>query len=996
MKKIGILVVVSLLWTGSGLAQVGSGQFHGVCLDAEGAAIPGATVVIKHLDTGIERVLETDRAGRFSAPFLAVGPYEIRAESSGMQPLKLSNLVLSVGAAQEVMLKMSLAGVQNEVTVLGEVPLTTQTEISKILDSVAIQNLPINGRRWENFGLLTPGVTNDGANGLVAFHGIAGIFNNTMVDGADNNQAFFSEERGRGHIAYPISQETVREFQVNSSNYSAEFGRAAGGIVNAVTHSGSEQFHGSAFDYLRDKSFIALDPFARAANQDKPPERRHQFGASVGGPLVRKNVFFFASYDQQDRNFPVTVLPVGGDQFYAGSTAPAAATQQAVNFLRSQTGVFPRKANQNLGYGKVDWQINQDHRWTSSLNVLNFRSPNGIQTASVVSAPVSSNGRDAVKNETSINTLTSALSPSQVNELRFQYSRDFELQTPNGLGPWVIVSNAGGSMQYGRPPFLPRPAYPNEKRFQFMDNFSFLRGAHDFKVGADINVIRDMLVSVPGSGGSYSYSSLTAFAQDFAALNTGTSSGKHYDQFTQTFDSTDPEGRNRFHTTDYNFYVQDRYTVSPKLTVNMGLRYEYQQIEQPKTSNPLLPQTAHLNEDKLNFGPRLGIAWQPANRMMLRAGYGLSFGRTQNSTLSNFYVNNGTRQWIYQQFATFPGAPTFPNVFAGPPSAGVAPITVNLAAPDFVNPAVHQSTLELERYISSNLTVSAVYLMSRGTHLPSTRDTNLSPAATTRSYNVLNSAGGIQGTVSVPFYTTRVNPLLGQLLTYETGVNSWYHALILQASKRYGHDIQLMTSFTWSHSTDDGQSSYNFLPGNVVLDPFNRHADYGNTNFDQRKRFVFSGVWQPTVRAGDWTAGPLFTDWKFSGIVTLADGFPVTGLVESPILPGALGAGLNGSNNTSNRFPGIGRNAFSGPGLSNVDLRIAREIRVTESGHIEILAEAFNFFNRVNYGDVNTTQYLLQGSNLVPNPSFLKPQSALSYPANGSPRQFQFALRFVF
>ena len=997
---IGFLMV--LLLPVAGFPQAGSGQIQGVCRDPEGAAVPGVTVTIRQAETGTERVMKSDETGRFAAPFMPVGTYSIQADYPGMVQLSRTGLVLTVGSTLEITLDMVPTALQQQVvTVVTDTPLvpTSQTEVSTTMNALDIQNLPVNGRRWENFVLLTPGVTNDGTFGLVGFHGIVGVFNNTMVDGADNNQAFFADERGRNRIPYAISQETIREFQVNNSNFSAEFGRAAGGVVNAVTRSGTNDFHGSAFYFLRDRSFLALDPFARAQNQAKPPERRHQFGGSAGGPIVRDKVFFFSSYDQQNRNFPITVLPNGGENFYLGSTAPTDATQQAVSFLRSMIGVFPRTANQNLGYLKMDWQLNDAHRLTSSINILDFRSPNGVQTASVVAIPVGSNGQDGVKTETSITSLTSVLTPSIVNEVRFQYSRDFEFQNPNGPGPSVTINNGtGNSFQYGMPNFLPRPAYPNEKRFQFIDNFSFLRGLHDFKVGLDINEIRDVFINIFQGGGVYAYNNLTNFALDYGRVDTGANTGKHYNTFTQAFDVTNPEGKANFSTVDYNFYGQDSWRVTPTLTFNYGLRYEYQQIPQPKRINPLLPLTWRLHQDKNNFGPRLGFAWQFMPKTLFRIGYGLSFGRTEHSTLSNFFLNNGVTQLVYllNPATNAAGSPAFPAVFSNPPTGQQGTITINLAAPDFVNPEVHQASAELEHRLGSSLDISARYMMARGTHLPYTRDTNIAPATQFRTYNVLDANGAVQNTISVPFYNARINPAFGQLLTYETGVSSWYHALILQATQRFNYGIQFSTSFTWSHATDDGQSSFTFLPGNTVLDPYNIRADHGNGVLDQRKRLVFNGLWQPSIKSSGFAQRALLAGWKLSGIVALSDGFPQTGTVNLANLAGGLGSGLNAAQATNNRFPGIGRNAFVRPGLSNVDARVAREFRFKESKSVEFLVEGFNVFNRVNYATVNATQYTLVGTNLVPNPLFMKPQTALSYPSVGNPRQLQLALRVNF
>ena len=636
------------------------------------------------------------------------------------------------------------------------------------------------------------------------------------------------------------------------------------------------------------------------------------------------------------------------------------------------------------------------------MNILDFRSPNGVQTASVVAVPVGSNGQDGVKNETSITTLTSVLSPSAVNEARFQYSRDFEFQNPNGHGPSVTINNGtGNNFQYGMPNSLPRPAYPNERRLQFVDNFSFLSREHDFRFGTDSNVIRDIFANIFQGGGVYAYTSFTNFALDYGAVDTGANSGKHYNTFAQAFDVTDPQGKHQFRGIDYNFYAQDNWRAVSKLTINMRLRYEYQQIPQPQKSNPQLPPTAQLHQDKNNFGPRFGLAWQMLPRTVFRLGYGLSYGRTEHSTLSNLFVNNGVTQLTFLlNPATNPaGSPAFPNVISGPPAGQQGTTTINLAAPDFVNPAVHQASAEFENQIGSTFNVSVRYLMARGLHLPFTRDINIAPATQTRAYNVLDAAGAVESTMTVPFYNARINPAFGQLLMYETVVSSWYHAMMLQANKRFGHGVQFMSSFTWSHATDDGQNpavTSTFLPAVAALDPFNRRGDYGNSVIDQRKQFVFSGLWQPQISASGFMKRDVLGGWKFGGIVTLSDGFPQTGTVSLLNLAGGLGSGLNAAQSTNNRFPGNGRNAFRRPGLSNVDLRVAREFRFRESKSVEFLVEGFNIFNRVNYSTVNATQYTLQGTSLVPNPLFLTPQTALSYPAVGNPRQLQVATRFNF
>src|SRR5262249_17622768 len=214
--------------------------------------------------------------------------------------------------------------------------------------------------------------------------------------------------------------------------------------------------------------------------------------------------------------------------------------------------VFPRKANQKLPYGKLDWQIDDRNTFSTSVNVLNFHSPNGVLTANTVERAVSQNGEDGVKNETNITKLTSRFTASMVNEVRVQYSRDFEFETANATGPSVIINNLGGQMRYGMPDFLPRSAFPNEQPLQIADDFPFLRGLHDFKLGLDLNLVRETFSNLFQGGGVYTFNSLTAFVQDFGRVDTGANTRKHYASYAQAFDITSPEGRNDFKTVDYN------------------------------------------------------------------------------------------------------------------------------------------------------------------------------------------------------------------------------------------------------------------------------------------------------------------------------------------------------------------------------------------------------------------------------------------------------------
>src|SRR5919106_5001577 len=336
LQRIGAAVLALALLPAVAAAQTATGNIEGVITDQTGAVIPGATVLVRNMETNLTRELTTDEAGRYRATALQPGSYEVTVTLAGFEGTPVANVQVLVGQTQPVDMKMRPAGVTEDVTVTGETPIidTRRTDVSHVVNEQEIANLPINGRRWDNFVLLGPAVTNDGNFGLVSYRGISGLYNNNTVDGADNNQAFFSEARGRTRVSYTISQSAIREFQVGISNFSAEFGRAAGGTVNAVTKSGTNLYRGEAFYFLRDDTFQAREPTI-PRDLAKPDERRQQFGVSAGGPIKPDKAFFFFNYDEQRRNFPYFVglsSPTFLDQ---PCTAPGCAATR--DFFRQET-----------------------------------------------------------------------------------------------------------------------------------------------------------------------------------------------------------------------------------------------------------------------------------------------------------------------------------------------------------------------------------------------------------------------------------------------------------------------------------------------------------------------------------------------------------------------------------------------------------------------------------------------------------------------------------
>src|SRR5438876_7712972 len=414
------------------------------------------------------------------------------------------------------------------------------------MNQVSLNNLPANGRRWSNFAILTPGAVPDGTFGLISFRGISGLLNSSTVDGGDNNQAFFSEERGRTRIGYVVSQAAIREFQVNTSNFSAEYGRSAGGVINAVTKSGTNEFHGSAFLFDRNNKWGARNPNSFISTFDngvvgkaalKPKDVRYQFGGAVGGPIVKDKAFFFFSYDQQKRNFPGVAVFSTANYLNTVSrptlTARGLTTPQidsALSFLTSLTGETPRRGDQRLLLPKFDWQLTKNHLFTATYNRLRWKSPAGVQTGATVTRDRAGFGNDFVEIDSLNLRLSSTLSPKLVNEFRFQWARELdsafaqpglpgEPTTANGFSPQVTLTNG---LTFGKANFLDRVALPNERRFQFADNMTYSSGNHTFKVGYDINRVRDIDNNLFTGAGAYTYSGINDFIVDYVNF---TSSG---------------------------------------------------------------------------------------------------------------------------------------------------------------------------------------------------------------------------------------------------------------------------------------------------------------------------------------------------------------------------------------------------------------------------------------------------------------------------------------
>ena len=1002
-------------------ASAGTGSISGVVTDPSGGVMPNVEVTVRNVDTNVTRILRSNAAGGYEAVALQPGRYEVKASASGFASLVRSGILLTVGQRAVVDLQMSVSATVETVAVNeNTAPVeTSKTEVSTVINLTDMMNLPLNGRRWDSFVMTTPGATNDGGFGLITFRGISGLYNNNMIDGMDNNQAFFSEAKGRTRLSYGISSEAIREFEVGTSNFSAQYGRSAGGIVNAVTKSGTNDIHGTFFYLIRDDSLNAKNsvsaPALRALGlPEKPKDRRQQFGPSAGGAIKKDRLFYFLSYDQQKRTFPAVIVPNSGSFLTQTGTAPG--FDNVLGYYRGLTGPQAREGNQWLGLARIDWNASSRNQISTTVNILRWDSPNGIQTAPTHANHESANGSDGVKNETVIARWNAVVSSSVVSEARFQWGRDFEFQQPNAPGPSVSVTNG---INFGMPNFLPRAAYPDERRWQASQDLSWLHRQHSIKFGYDVTRVHDSIINLFQGGGEYAYSLLNDFTLDCSnpslplplknCQSTPTSgaqgiTGKHYSSFQQQFDTLGLSGATKFNTYDMAFYIEDSIRPASTLTINLGLRYDLQTMPSLQ-GNPAVPATSHLNTDRNNFGPRAGVSWDPFGKQktVIRAGAGMYYGRTQNSTISNFITNNGQRFKGYFFLPSTPGAPVFPNVLTDVPTGAAGKPNVLFASKGFANPLIYQTELSIEHEVFKNFTLSGIYMMTRGQRLPLFRDTNLFPPAQQATYTVCGtpqvgsstSCGNVAQTFAVPFFAgARPNPDYGFMTAAESVVNTWYHGFVVQAKQRFAHGFQLQAAFTVSKAQDDDQNSQTFSANNQPLNPLNVRQDYSLSDFDQRKRFTASAFWQPSFSfIGSKPLRSALDGFQFSGILTLADGRPYSPTISGNPAPAGVSSGILGAGGSA-RVPFLGRNIYTNPGLATLDLRLAREIKFSERVRWQLIAEAFNVQNRVNITGINTAQYNVRGTTLFPRTDFQSIQSTGTNIVRE--RQLQLGTRFTF
>ena len=1014
--KLFITVSVFMLAASSMPAQSTGGLagISGVVRDPSGASVPKAKVVISSDSQGTLRSLSTNDSGIFTAPALTPGAgYKVTVTATGFSTYEAKDIQLQVGQNLDLPITLSVGQTTTavEVTAAASLVEDTKTDVSKVIGEHEIMNLPINGRRVDSFVLNVPGVTNDGTFGLLSFRGVEGN-NSFLLDGNDNTEQFYNENAGRTRITSQISADAVQEFEVVSTNFSAEYGRAMGGVVNTVTKSGTNQFHGGAFYFFRSTGFNARDTFS-AFN---PSEHRIQAGAFVGGSIIKDKLFFFLSTDNTRRNFPMldSQVKVGvvdtNSLTWVGCAATSAQCNAINTLLPRFFGSIPRKALNDLYFGRMDYRLSDKNTFSASFNFLRWVSPNGIQTglSSTTGAAITGNGDDTVTVRNGKLSWTYVPNGNLVNSFRYGLDTDRQsdvfdqAELGGGLG-YLDVSVAG--VQLGPATYLPR-VQPMETRNEIADDLSWTKGKHTVRVGFNWVNSEDFVSSLSNRYGSYTYLTPTAFATDYS----GGTGAKNWTSYSQGFGTPAVD----FTIKEYGLYAEDQWRASSRLTVTAGVRYEHSIAPKPTIVNPDWSQTATIHTGAKNFMPRIGLAYRLNDKTMIRAGFGTFFARLVGGIVEDTLIGQGLFQTSISLSATNPtqlaAGPVFPNALASVPTgASVAASSLQFTAPNLKTPYSEQGQITVERQLARDMVLSVAGIWSHGVNLYGTTDLNAPALGPNFTYAINDANGNKVGSFTTPVYLNpRPNTKYAGVYETTNGVSSFYDALAVTFDKRFSHGFQSLASYTWSHAIDDGQGSstnavFTGSTGNWTYNG-NYGYDKGSSNNDQRQRFVYSFIWSPTFTHHE---GMFFkyvvNNWQLSSIMTIATGHPTGSesirVTDTPVTGMLSTFSINGFGGNG-RVPFLPVNGLYTPAIYRDDLRVTKMIPLGGDNNVRklyLIAEAFNISNSWSPTSLTTQAYTEAKGVLTLTPTaFGVGQGDGGFPDGTQARRLQIALRLTF
>jgi len=978
------------LLPGHAPAQDGSAALTGVVEDITGARVASAVVAVANPENGFHREVVANSEGNFSFAMLLPGRYIVTAWTKEMQTPIGAPVEIYVGGVGQVQLRLAPIGRTETVTVSAQPEgIDTQSSgVSEVVSQEAIEDLPLNGRRFTDLALLTPGVTQDprsltsDSNGDLSFGGTRGFQNNFLVDGADNNNSFYAQARGRYRAPYQFSNEVIQEFRVSSNSYSAELGRAGGAVFNVVTKSGSNDWHGTAFYYLRDRDFDAQQPFAGC----NPPDRRQQFGGTLGGPIRKDRVFFYAGFDEQLLTVPSimqfangasSVVPQPTDYDYTDQQLVLAAAAK----LNAMGGEYPTTMQGNAGFAKLDFTLSPKQQAFLRLSTSRYSGTNNVffdPSSPVTGYPESDNGSENVKTESLAASLISTWTSKLTTNLRAQFSRDDENSTANSTDPLTKIYDVIDG--FGRSDILPRET--REHKLHVADTLTYNTRHVQWKFGGDFIQawIYDYFPSM--FGGEYYFDDIKVNPFTYAPMEYGEplTPLRAYAHdvpryYMQDFGNAISHPNSRY----YAAFMQDNFRISSHLTLNAGVRYDLQTFQPgPLITNPLYPPSGKVPTDSHNFAPRFGFAYSIGERRpwVLRGGGGLFYAPIPAIYASQVAIDNGVsggeidlNNAIPAQAASFPKYPAPlvncpPGTLVCTPPPSLAPfITTQISAfaPNFQTPYTEQANLTMEHQFGAKIMASVSYLYVHGLHLIRSLDVNL-PPPTIVDYPVYNDTGSVflgqyypvasfstwQTTPSVTCpYPPCINPVqrpipqLGIINSFQSEAMSLYNGMTVSVKREISHGMYFKIAYTLSKAIDDGPDALVVgRPGNVE-NSYDVAAERGYSDDDQRHRFVASWVAEPrNIEFDHAWLNAVLNHWKLASIVTLTSGRRYSATVAGD---------PNGDGNIYNdRLPGDSRNAFTGSAYFTTDLRLTRTLELGPRLKLQLLAESFNLTNHEN------------------------------------------------
>jgi hypothetical protein len=1022
-----ILAVSSYSQTSSNL----TGTVH----DSTGAVLSGVRVSAKRIETGVVRTTLTEENGRFTFPSVPVGTYEIRTERDGFRTLTRKGVELAVGETAVLNLVLELGSVEQEITVLASAAQinTTSSELSYLVSEQAIKELPLNGRNYTDLALLQPGVVSyphrDG--GSVVAHGAGMSINgqdprsNTyLLDGTPQND--FTNGPAGSAAGTALGMETIKEFRVESNAYSAEFGRNSGGQINVLSKSGTNSLHGSLYEFHRNDNFDTRNFFDPSS---KPEFKRNQFGATLGGPVRIDRTFFFAGYEGLRERLGRSILTLVPDAnarqgIINGVNVgvnpavrpyldemPLANGNSRAGGLAEYTFGFKQRLDQDFGQGRFDHYFNSTHQMFGRYTYDGARQFLPTDFPQFPRAFVSRNQFATVE-------LRQILSANTLNTVRLGFSRtrigqEVEANTTTPLQPFAPGMNLVGDIDIGgMPRFGPQSSVTVrlvQNVYGIEDGLVMNRGRHLIKTGFLAERYQDNMVNPTFALGIYTFGDISDFLQNRAQRFVGLAPGGALDRY--------------WRFTLLGMYVQDDVKLHPRFTLNAGVRYEFatQPVDLYGRDSALKnlldtePYRGQLysNPTLKNISPRLGFAWDATGdgKTSVRAGYGWFFNTNNQQNLIVTVTNPPATPRISIANPTFPNPP-----FERGLGNTIRPVEWNIK-----NPNVHVWNINLQRQLPLDTVVTAGYAGSRGVHLWRNGDVNIPIPQTLPD-----------GTLFFPANAPRPNQAYTTIELKRSDGNSWYNAGILEIRKRWSRGISFQTSYTFSRNIDTTQASTFFSDatnGTTSAMPEFPGFSYnkGLADYHAKHNLVVNAIWQlPFGKDVAGMRGALFGGWELAGIAQARSGNPLTvflqrnrsrtqwapssapgiGFDRASLAPGRTHEdAVIGDPNLyfdptafvlppAGTLGQLGRGTFIGPNLRTMDLSAMKNFRwkrLGESGNVQFRVEAFNIFNRANFGTPGLLAFNGAADNEQTLGGFGRVRSTIT-----SARQVQLGLRISF